>query len=129
MIGLDVIIDNRFYRVTDAADAATARNLNHIAAIVRKSAIESIEISDEPSELGEPPHTRGERRLPRSIQFDVGEDAVIGPSYAVVGLSAAAHEFGEEFKGQDFDERPFMLPALMDNLDRFHESWRGSIGD
>jgi hypothetical protein len=131
MIGTAVQIVNQLARVKAAADRAAFRNLGHAAASLRKAAIESIETSDEPSAPGQPPHTRS-GHLPRAIRFDVDrakQEAVIGPQASVVGESGAAHELGEEFHGQDFPERPYMFPALEDNLDRFASDWAGSIGE
>lgn len=111
-----------------AVDKAAFRNLGHGAAAIRKTAQGLIEFSDEPSPQGTPPHTQT-GRLPRSIAFDAGpKDAVVGPRFSMVNLAGAAHELGQEFRGQKFDARPFMLPALMENLTRFQQSWAGSIG-
>jgi hypothetical protein len=135
MFGLAVQIDNQFRRVASASDRATFRNLGHAAATVRKEAIASIEVSDEPSEPGTPPHTRpgrGGRQLPRAIRYDVDRDiqsAIVGPVASRFGQAGRAHELGGFFKGDLFDPRPFMRPVLIDNLDRFAHEWRGSIGE
>ena len=131
MIGIAVQIVDRLARVKAAADKAGYRNLGHAAASLRKTAALSIERSDEPSAPGEPPHTR-RGQLPRAIRFDVDrtrQEAVIGPRASVVGEAGAAHEFGEEFRGTDYDERPYMGPALDVSLDRFASDWAGSIGE
>ena len=131
MISLAVQIVDQVSRVQKAADTAGYRNLGHAAASLRKTAVASIERSDEPSDPGEPPHTR-RGQLPRAIRFDVDrtkQEAVIGPRASVVGEAGAAHEFGEEFRGTDYDERPYMGPALDVSLDRFASDWAGSIGD
>jgi len=70
-------------------------------------------------------------QLPRAIVYDNDKEsdtAVIGPRESVVGTSGEAHEFGGDYKGQDFPERPFMGPALDKNIDRFASSFAGSIG-
>ena len=129
MIGIAVQLVDRISHVQKAADQAGYRNLGHAAASLRKTAVASIERSDEPSDPGEPPHTR-RGQLPRAIRFDVDrtkQEAVVGPRASVVGEAGAAHEFGEEFRGTDYDERPYMGPALDANLDRFAADWRGSI--
>lgn len=131
MIELAVQIIDRVSRVQSAAEQAAFRNLGHAAASLRKTAIESIEKSDEPSDPGEPPHTSA-GQLPRAIRFDVdkqAQEAVVGPRASVVGEAGAAHEFGEEFRGDDYPERPYMLPALDANLDRLASDWAGSIGE
>jgi hypothetical protein len=140
MIGLTVNIIDEFKRVENAAAAATFKNLNHAAATIRKTAIESIESAEGPSPPGSPPHTHttsktksGKTRagvLPRSIAYDVNQDsAVIGPRFSVVGEAGAAMEHGGEFRGDDYDARPFMFPALESNESRFAEEWQGAIGE
>lgn len=142
MLGLKLQLEHLTpQRILQPAKSATFRNLGHAAATIRKDAQASIEQAEGPSPVGSPPHThtggvtkKGKPRkgnLQRAIQYDVdksAEDAVIGPRESVVGLSGRAHELGEEHMGQDFPERPFMGPALEDNLDRFHASWAGSVG-
>jgi len=137
-----VKIDDKTHRVAQAAARATFRNLPHAAATIRKDAIESIIDAPGPSAPGTPPHThtggitkKGKKRrgvLQKAIAYDFDKqagDAVIGPRESVVGLAGAAHEFGQEFKGDDFDERPYMGPALDRNLDRLAGDWTGSIGE
>jgi hypothetical protein len=125
MFGLSVQIVDRLQSVAQA----TFRSLGHAAAAIRKTAIGSIGVSDEPSAPGSPPHTRG-RQLPRAIVYDVSaESAVVGPRESVVGQAGAAHEHGGEFRGDQYAERPFMAPALVSNLERFPQEWEGAIGE
>jgi hypothetical protein len=66
------------------------------------------------------------------IRFDndrQAQDALIGPMASLVGEAGRAHELGEEFRGHEYPERPFMAPALEKNLDRFAGDWAGSIGE
>lgn len=131
MFGLTFKSEDQTKRVEDAAEKAAFRNLGHAAATIRKTASESIQVAEGPSEPGTPPHTR-RRQLKRAIKFDVGkssETAVIGPEVSVVGEAGAVHEFGGEFRSQDYPARPFMEPALDNNLDRFASEWTGSIGE
>lgn len=140
MIGLkNFKFDDQTKRVSDAAEKATFRNVGHAAAAIRKDAVESIVQADGPSAPGSPPHTHTQKttksgktrkgNLQRAIAYDADKDsAVIGPRFSVVEEAGAAHELGESFHGQDYDERPFMGPALDKNLDRFASSWQGSIG-
>jgi hypothetical protein len=142
VIGLEIKIEDNVKRVEEAAERATFRNVGHGAATLRSEAIESIIPAEGPSEEGTPPHThtagvtrkgkvrRGE--LQRAIVYDVdraAQSALIGPRESVVGESGAAHEFGGEFKGQDYPERSFMGSALDNNDDRLAESFAGSIGE
>jgi phage gpG-like protein len=131
MIGAEVKTENHTQRVTDAVDQAAFKNLGHAAATIRKDAVESIVVAEGPSPEGTPPQTR-RRQLKRAIRFDYDrsdQSAVVGPLESMVGESAAAHELGGEFRGQEFPERPFMVPAMDKNLDRFAGDWAGSVGD
>lgn len=131
MFGLAVTIDDTTKRVKAAADRATFKNLGHAAATIRKQSAASIEVSGSPSEPGTPPHTR-KRLLKGSIRYAVDreqQEAVIGAEYSKVGESASAHELGGEFKGAEYEERPFMFPSLEANLDRFAAEYTGSIGE
>ena len=127
MFGMSVRTEDRFDRVKKAADSATFRNLGHAAASIAKDARQSIERSPEASQPGSPPHTR-RGQLKRAFRYAAEkESAVVGPLFSMVGTSAAAHEFGEDYKGIDYPERPFMQPALDRALPRFMESWSGAI--
>jgi len=99
------------------------------AAVVRLTASRSIRKRKKPSAAGRPPHTkRGQLR--RGIRFAVDRSAgsaVIGPSVKAVGTSGAAHEFGGRYKGEQFDRRPFMGPALEKTADRLPKFWQASI--
>ena len=131
MFGLTFQLDDQTNRAKDAAEKTSFRNLGHAAASIRKTAIESIIVAEGPSEPGTPPHTR-RRQLKRAIKYDVdkaAESALIGPEASIVGEAGAAHEFGGEFRGEEYPERPFMEPALEANVDRFASEWAGSIGE
>lgn len=128
-LSMSVVVESLFPNVAKAAALAEFRSLGHAAATIRRDAAQSIDRSANPSEPGEPPHTR-RGQLKRAFRFDVSEEsAVVGPMLSMVGESAAAHEFGEEYKGQSFPERPFMAPALDRALPRFLRDWQGSIGE
>ena len=130
MIGVDVKTENQTQRVTDAVERAAFRNFGHAAARISKDAKESLVTAEGPSPMGSPPHTHQGAHLRRAVRYDATkEDAVIGPLESIVGESGAAHELGQTFHGFTFDERPFMVPALEKNLDRFNQDWAGSIGE
>jgi hypothetical protein len=143
MIGLSFQLErDSTKRVLDAADKAAFKNLGHAASAIRKTAIESIKPAEGPSPPGTPPHThtagvtkKGKLKkghLPRAIVYDVDkakQEAVVGPRASVVGESGAAHELGEEFRGDDYPERPYMSPALEANAPRFADEYAGSIGE
>jgi hypothetical protein len=129
MFGIKFRTVDRTKRVKDAADKAAFRNFGHAAASIRKDAVASIEVSPDPSPPGSPPHTR-RRLLPRALRFDVdNKGAVIGPRASVAGQVGHTHEFGGSYKGEDYPERPYMLPALERALPRFAGQWQGSIGE
>jgi hypothetical protein len=137
MIGLNIKTTFNAKPLAQAAQKAKFKNLSHAAAAIRKTEIASFIPSNVASAPGTPPHTRirivkrGKNKggqFPRSVAFDVqGDSAVIGPRASVVGTSAKAHEFGGSYKGTIFPERSFAKPALQENVDRFADSFEGSI--
>lgn len=131
MFSATATIEDHMSRVRDAAKKASFERLGHGAASIAKTAKASIEKSKKPSSPGDAPHTRGKggHNLRGAIRFDSNAiDAVIGPIASFVGQAGEAQEFGGEFKGEDFPERPFMGPALEVSVDRFAAGWAGSIG-
>ena len=119
-------------KVTKAVEKAAFKNFGHAAARIRKDARESLLKAEGPSAPGTPPHTHKRQFLKNAITFDndrASQEAVIGPRFSRVGESGKAHEFGGEYKGADFPERKFMLPAMEKNLDRFAGDWAGSVGE
>ncbi len=132
MITAKLVFIDTTHRVKSAADRANFRNLGHMAAVVRQTAIRSIKRSKSPSKPGQPPRTRKRRALPRSILFAAERDglsAIVGPVHSRVGVVGEAHEFGIIYKGAKFPERPFMGPALEENADRMAPIWQNSIGE
>jgi phage gpG-like protein len=137
-----VKIENHTQAVAKQLQKASVRLVGHAAASLRKRAIESIKPAEGASPPGQPPHTRpgkvsrktGKARpgqLQRAIVYahdKRANTAVIGPRASVVGESAAAHEFGGEFRGEDYPERPFMTPALEETEETFGNSFAGSLG-
>lgn len=119
-------------RVEKAAEKAAFENLRHAAFSIAKTAKGSIKKSKEPADPGEPPHTRGQGgQNIRGAIFTAAtkEDAIIGPRGSRVGDVGEAHEFGKSRKGDTFEERAFMGPALEAQVDRFASDWRGTIGE
>ncbi len=131
MIETVVTFVDRFEKLRVAAKRAELDNLKHAAADLRLKAIASIHQSDKPSEPGTPPHSK-EGALPAAILFAVDAatlTAVVGPTRRKVGLAGKAHEFGGEFRGENYPARPFMAPAMLKTLDRFAGSFRGDIAE
>ncbi len=132
MIGLNVKIIDQSQRVKRAADRASFENLGHAAASIRKWAIKSIKRGKGPSVPGQPPHTRGQRRLPRAIFYSTDRDklaTIIGPIHSRVGIVGEAHEFGKAYMGTRFPQRSFMGPALDENRSRMPSFWLHSVGE
>lgn len=129
------MIVNDAFRITFNSSAVVAfaaklakRALSVMAFRVRKSAIDSIETSGEPSPAGSAPHTR-RGQLRQAIAYSVdapAKQAIVGPMFSVVGEAGAAHEFGGMFRGVNYDERPFMGPALDDNANDFARFFQDS---
>ena len=131
MLKLDLRFESQVQAVETAVNFAARRVLKRIGYLIAQDAKQSIKTSAMPSRPGTPPNTRGGGRksLRASIFYDAtDEDVVIGPRFSFVGDSAQAHEFGVSRFGEDFDERPFMGPALGRNTSRFADEWQGSIG-
>ena len=116
-------------KVLAKAKNAAVKSLAHAAAGIRLIARRSIRRSPNPSAPGTPPHTR-KGRLKGAILYSVdqaSESAVIGPSHQGVGTSGSAHEFGGMYKGERYDKRPFMGPALQKELPKLPKHWAHSI--
>jgi len=130
MIGLMVRTQDTTKRVSDAADSGTFRSFSKAAFSISSDAKASLTTADGPSAPGQPPHTHRGEYLRKAVRYAADkEGAVIGPIASVVGDSGAAHEFGEEYRGQDYPERPFMAPALERATPRLADDWSGSVGE
>jgi len=128
MIGVEISYEDRSRQVRDAAEKAGFENFRHAASVIRKRAMSLMRKRKGASPPGEPPHTHT-RRLPKAIVFWADAyGAVIGPAFSLSGGVGGAHEHGGEFRGRQYDERPFMFPALLAMAGQFQASWRGSIG-
>lgn len=122
---------DRFRELAQRMQRTNLDKLKHAAAGVRKDAIASIDRSQTASEPGSPPHSR-KGQLRRAIIFSVDPSklsALVGPRASVVGTSASAHEFGGQYKGEEYPKRPFMRPALDGRLADFAGSFAGSLSE
>jgi hypothetical protein len=143
VIGVAVQIATSLDRVESAIKKSRARNLKRAAFLIYEDSVASIQEADGPSQPGTPPHThtqgvvkrgknKGKKRLgqlPRAINYAADPDeAVIGPRESVVALAGAAHEKGEDFHGDHFEKRPYMVPALERQAPAFGESFHNSLG-
>jgi hypothetical protein len=114
--------------VKAAVDRAAYRNLGHAVASIRKTARGLIVKSPGPAAPGQPIHTR-RRLIPNAILYaSTKHSAVIGPAYSKAGPAGQPHEHGGTFRGQRYEARPFMGPAMKQNNDRFARSWSASVG-
>ncbi len=134
MFGFAFKIIDRTKHVAAVAAKESFRNISHAAASLRKDVVSTIESAPPgvPSEAGSPPHTHRRAFFRRAIAYAVGEDkrsAVIGPRFSAVGTVGKAHEFGGDYKGFDYQPRPFMAPGLVRAIPRFAGSFAGSIGE
>lgn len=129
MIGVKTTAEFYAKDIERAAEKAQFNNFAHAAASISKDVKSTLEKADEPSAPGAPPHTHRGAYLRRAVRWSADkESAVIGPQFSTVGEAGAVHEFGEEFHGTDYPERPYMQPALERAIPRFADSWAGSIG-
>jgi len=129
MIGMKFSMQFDPKPIDRAVQKAKFENFRHAAQSISKDAKESLVKAEGPSEPGSPPHTHKRVFLRRAIAYRYDkESAVIGPRASIVAQAGAAHEFGGEYKGETYPERPFMQPALERAIPRFAGSWAGSVG-
>jgi phage gpG-like protein len=130
MIGVKVKVTFDKQKVLKAVRKASFTSLSHAAAAIRQTAARSIREGKKPSAPGKPPRTRGKRRLKNSIRYAVDERkqlAIIGPDSDIAGNVGAAHEFGGQYRDENYPARPFMAPALHKNEQRLPDFWEKSI--
>ena len=127
MVAVAVKVVNHTKRVIAAVDRAQPEVLADMASIVVENVQDLFIRSPDPSRPGSSPHTR-EGALPASVDQAVGtDDVIIGPVASEVGQVGAAHEFGIQYKGQDYDKREFMGPGLDLSTDRIAQEWYRAI--
>lgn len=104
------------------------------AAYVMTVARNRIKRGDKPGPPGGPVRTK-RGAFKKAIVFaletaegDSTQRAVIGPSALFVGPVGKAHEFGGEFRGDQFPARPNMGPALQTALPRLPEPLKKLFG-
>lgn len=128
---VEVKIKDDMKRVEKAADKGIFRNIFHALASISKDAKASIKSAVGPSAVGSPPHTR-RGLIRRAIRYatDVNKKGgAVGVQRSIAGKAGKPHEFGGDYKGTHFEERPFMAPALKRAIPRFAGSFTGSIGE
>lgn len=129
MIRTRVKVEDNFRAAERKAQQGAFESLGQAAGYLRKVARHSIIVSDQYAEPGHPPHSR-RGQLREAILYAVEKDAgvaVIGPVFEQVGRSGAVHEFGGRYRGDEYEPRPFMGPALRQVLPRLPSFWEASV--
>lgn len=128
MIGTKVETKWEPAQLLRAEKLAAFKSFFQAAFAIMKTAKSSIQKSEGPSPEGDPPHTHNRQFIRRAIRYSADRDgATIGTAFSAIGTVGEAHEFGGEYRGSTFPERPFMQPALNANLDLFQKGWDGSV--
>jgi len=130
MLEVKTRIESNFPRVKRRARDGQVRSLGHAAATVRLVAKRSIRVRKKASQPGQPPHTRGRRRLKNAILYAVNrqlQKAIVGPSFRLIGLAGAEMERGGRWREETFQARPFMVPALEKTKPRLVRHWAGAL--
>lgn len=111
------------------AAKASVDILRRMGAYIRRAAQSKVRQSRNPSQPGEPPHTR-RGALKRGILFGVDRrtnSVVVGPSIRFVGTSMQAHEFGGGYKRERYPKRPLMGPSLRESAPHLARMWENAV--
>ena len=111
------------------AAKASVDVLRRMGAYIRRVAQSKVRQSQNPSQPGEPPHTR-RGALKRGILFGVDRrtnSVVVGPSIRFVGTSMQAHEFGGGYKRERYPKRPLMGPSLRESAPHLAKMWEDAV--
>lgn len=121
-----VTIENTTGKVREAFDKIERRGLSRFAFQVMVDMKSSLQTAEGPSDPGEAPHTHP-NILRAAIGYGLDDDAaVIGPRESIAGDVAQGLEFGGEFRGNEYEARPFVAPSLRRKQDSFAASFGGS---
>ena len=111
------------------AAKASVDVLRRMGAYIRRAAQSKVRQSRNPSQPGEPPHTR-RGALKRGILFGVDRrtnSIVVGPSVRFVGTSMQAPEFGGGYKRERYPKRPLMGPSLRESAPHLAKMWENAV--
>ena len=113
MIGATTTTTDKSQKIAEATDRAVYENVKHAAFSIAKAARKSMR----------------NRRAIRIAMIDQDE-AVVGTMYSAFGTAGQVLEHGGR-RGETahMEPRPFMGPAMESKLDRFADSFVGSIGE
>lgn len=108
----------RLERIEKAVQRARSGNLRSVGYLISTLAKGSIRNSQQKSQPGQPPTTR-RGLLRRAIRYELAQDrqsVVIGPAFSIAATAGEPHEHGGLYKGEQYEQRPFMGPALEEAL-------------
>ena len=108
---------------------ASREFLKRAGAYVRRVAQRKVVTSPNPSQSGQPPHSR-RGLLKRGILFGVerdGKSVLVGPGFRFVGESMSAHEFGGKYRKERYPKRPLMGPSLKESASHLSKMWDGAV--
>ena len=111
------------------AAKASVDVLRRMGAYIRRAAQSKVRQSRNPSQPGEPPHTR-RGALKRGILFGVDRrtnSVVVGPSVRFVGTSMQAHEVGGGYKRERYPKRPLMGPSVRESAPHLAKMWENAV--
>ena len=111
------------------AAKASVDVLRRMGAYIRRAAQSKVRQSRNPSQPGEPPHTR-RGALKRGILFGVDRrtnSVVVVPSVRFVVTSMQAHEFGGCYKRERYPKRPLMGPSLRESAPHLAKMWENAV--
>lgn len=111
------------------AAKASVDVLRRMGAYIRRVAQSKVRQSRNPSQPGEPPHTR-RGALKRGILFGVDRrtgPVVVGPSIRFVGTSMQVHEFGGGYRKERYPKRPLMGPSLRESAPHLAKMWEDAV--
>ncbi len=130
MIEMTSSIVSDFRGIEKKVERGAKNAFARAAFALRKTAQQSIERQARPGDRarpGDPPKTR-RGQLRRAILYAAdSEGAVVGPTARLIGYSAAVHEHGGERGGVQYPARPFMAPALEQEITTFADEFRGML--
>lgn len=118
-----------FEALAVAAANAAFRGLQRAGYLVSKEAADSIEISDKTSQPGRPVHSR-RGKSKRAIRYEVDREAMaanVGFSGSIMGTTMAVHEHGGTERGQRYEPRPVMGPALERTINQLAGGFEDSL--
>ena len=97
MITYKLSAELKLARIKKLLEKGSVKGLFSAGNLMRRKMKASIKVRQKPSNVGDPPHTRGKQVLKKSMQFEVNRNkfiVVVGPKGSTTGGFANVHEFG-----------------------------------